>query len=101
MKRLYISALIGFGLFCFDSRGYSQEYIAEGNHDRVSFNFSAGNPLALPPVGANYLRIISPTILELVRITADTATWDFAQTLPSTRPGVVFTKRRDESDFLP
>ena len=36
----------------------------------------------MPSVSSNYMRIISPTILELVMITSDTSTWDFSSTLP-------------------
>jgi hypothetical protein len=48
-------------------------------------NDGLANPLALPPVGARYLRIISPTVLELIRITAggDTA-WNFGGSPPGT-----------------
>jgi hypothetical protein len=43
------------------------------------------NPVALPPVGAAYLRIISPTVLELVRIMAGTDNaWNFQGNPPET-----------------
>jgi len=42
------------------------------------------NPLALPQVGANSLTIVSPNVLELDLVTADTnSAWDFATNLPS------------------
>lgn len=42
------------------------------------------DPLALPPVGAAYLRILTTNILELVRITAgsDNTTWNYTTALP-------------------
>lgn len=41
-------------------------------------NDGLADPLALPPVGSSYLRIISPTVLELVRITAaGDNTWNY------------------------
>jgi hypothetical protein len=53
----------------------AQEYVVESNRDRVMFNFSAGNPLAALEVDTHYLRIISPTVLELVWITRDSSIW--------------------------
>ena len=55
-------------------------------------NDGLANPIALPSVGARYLRIISPTVLELVRISADTTVWNFVPggtAMPS--PGGNFT----------
>src|SRR5207245_1858166 len=46
-------------------------------------NDGLANPLALPPVGARYLRIISPTVLELVRITAGGDVWNFGANPPA------------------
>jgi len=46
-------------------------------------NDGLANPIALPPVGARYLRIISPTVLELVRITGEgDEAWNFGAAPP-------------------
>jgi len=41
------------------------------------------NPVGLAPVEARHLKILSPTMLELVRITPDSTIWNFTQTMPA------------------
>src|SRR3954466_3916221 len=75
-------ALLATALSFVTSLGYSQaaEYVTEPAHDRATSSFSGANPLGLPSPGANYLRIISPTEVELARVTADgDTTWLFFQ----------------------
>src|SRR5882724_5403429 len=94
MKKPCIHAFLSIALCCAGSRGYSQTdpntwaYVVDGNHDRASVAVTTPNVLGVLPVGANYLRIIAPDVLELVRITdgrlnnPDRSTWDFSQALP-------------------
>jgi hypothetical protein len=63
-----------------DADGVSnlQEYL--GGTNPVEPN----NPLALPATGSTYMKVLSSELLELVRITQDSNTWNFSLTAPGT-----------------
>ena len=76
--------------------------ISFGAHS-ASFQIRDDQPLTLPPVGANELRVISPTVLELTLITSGTANtasssyWSFIDERGQARlpPNAEFTVEAD------
>jgi polyisoprenoid-binding protein YceI len=48
MKKPFHTALIAIIISGCALRAHSQEYVVDASHDRMGFNFTAANPLALP-----------------------------------------------------
>jgi hypothetical protein len=72
-----------------DGDGLSNLREYQAGHSPVEWDGFA-NPAALPPIEARHLKILSPTLLELVRITPDSTIWNFTQTMPT--PGEFIIK---------